>query len=75
MANDTAMLTLSIFGALLTWTISVVSLVIWLTSKFRTLEVLLYREMNKRDERASSFHDRLMILELRVLGVTQSGTP
>ena len=57
---------------MLTWTASVVSLVIWLTSKFRSLEILMYSEMKKRDQRAAMFHDRLMILELKVLGVTQT---
>lgn len=73
MANDTAMLVLAIGGALVTWTASVVSLVIWLTGKFRSIEVMMYTEMNKRDQRAQMLHDRLMILELKVLGVTESG--
>jgi len=71
-ANDTAMLILAITGALFTWTLSVISLVIWLTTKFRALEIMMYSEMNKRDQRAAMLHDRLMILELKVLGVTQT---
>jgi hypothetical protein len=72
MTNESAMLIIAICGALLTWTVSVVSLVVWLTGKFRSLEVMMYSEMNKRDQRAQMLHDRLMVLELRVMGVTES---
>lgn len=61
-----------IIGALITWTGSVISLVIWLTSKFRYLEQTIYREMDKhRREDDKQFDDhgrKIQRLELRAFG-------
>lgn len=68
------MLVLSIIGALITWTASVVSLMMWLTGKFRDLEKALYREMEKhRREDDAQFDEhktKIMRLEIKAFGFT-----
>lgn len=44
---DALNLAATIIGAVFTWTASVVVVVIWLNSKFRALEKLIYREMHE----------------------------
>lgn len=72
--NDTAMLALAIIGAVITWTTSIVLLVLWLTNKFRSLEKALYREMDKHrreDDVQFNGHSRkLQRLEIKVFGFT-----
>lgn len=74
--HETATLVLGIIGALLTWTASVISLIIWLTGKFRSLEKLIYRELQKhQEEDTRQFHDlgtKVQRLELRLFGFTVS---
>lgn len=69
-----AELVVAITGLVLVYTTSVVSLVLWLSAKFRALEVAFQREMDKhRDEDAERFLDhaqRLQVLELERLGYT-----
>lgn len=69
-----AELVIAITGLVIVYTTSVVSLVLWLSSKFRALEVAFYREMDKhREDDAERFTDhaqRLQVLELERLGYT-----
>ena len=71
------MLVLSILGALITWTGSVISLVIWLTGKFRAIEKVIYHEMDKHrreDDRQFGEHaTKIQRLELKTFGFTMSG--
>lgn len=61
-------------GFLFTWTVTVISLVIWLTGKFRDLEKLIYREMNRHredDERQfRSLGTEVQRLKIKVFGFT-----
>lgn len=70
--HDQATLVLSIIGAIITWTASIISLVIWLTGKFRTLEKIIYREMDKHrredDEHFRDHETRVMRLEIKTFG-------
>lgn len=76
MSNDPAALAVAVAGLMIVYTTSVVSLVIWLASKFRSLESLIFREMDKHrredDDRFSEHAQRLQILELEKLGYTIS---
>ncbi len=75
--HDTTTLVLTIIGALLTWTITMVSLASWLSGKFRDLERLVYREMDKhRREDDRQFHRhgvKIQRLELKTFGFTGNG--
>lgn len=66
MDRDGALILIAIIGAVLTWTASIVSLVMWLTGKFRSLEAAIYRETNR-------LGTRVQRLELKVFGFTHSG--
>lgn len=72
--HDTATLTLAIIGALMTWTGSVIALVMWLTGKFRSLERTIYHEMDKHrredDRQFGSQGTRIQRLEIRAFGFT-----
>lgn len=62
------------FGA---YTASIIGLVLWLTSKFRALEVLIYKEMNVlkeeyRDEMVD-IKRRVFRMEIAIFGVTTTG--
>lgn len=71
MADPVSVINLGVIivGALAGWTASVVAAVLWLNSKFRALELMFYREMNK-ERRANMIlfqehNDRLLRLELK----------
>lgn len=70
--HDTASLILAIIGAVITWTASVISLVVWLTGKFRYLEKTIYVEMDKHrnedDEQFEELRSRTMRLEIKAFG-------
>lgn len=70
------MLTVAIIGALITWTGSVVSLVMWLTGRFRTLEKIIYQEMDRHrredDVQFRAHGTKIQRLELKAFGFTQS---
>ncbi len=72
--NDAAMLVLAIIGFMLTWTTSIVCLVVWLTTKFRDLEKVMYREMDKHrieDDRQFRIQGtKIQRLELKAFGFT-----
>lgn len=74
--HDTATLVLAIISIVIVYTTTVVSLFLWLTSKFRSVETLIFKELGKHakydDDRFAAQHDRLMILELSATGVTKS---
>lgn len=71
---DTSMLILAIVGSVLTWTGSIIALVIWLTGKFRELEKLVYREGDKHrredDIRFRLHGTKIQRLELKAFGFT-----
>lgn len=58
----------------ITWTVTVVSLVIWLTGKFSSLEKVIYREMDKHrtedDRQFRAIGTKVQRLELRAFGFT-----
>ena len=74
--NDSAMLIIAIIGFLLTWTASVAALAMWLTGKFRDLEKVFYREMDKhRREDDIQFNNhsvKIMRLEIKTFGFTEN---
>lgn len=70
--NESLTVTLALFGAILTWTTTVVGLVVWLNGKFRYVEKTIYREMDKhRGEDDRQFEDlrtRALRLEIKTFG-------
>lgn len=77
--HDNAMLVLTIIGAVITWTVSVISGAIWLSSKFNELRHLIYREMEMRrrvvDRALFNVETRVQRLEIHAFGVTYHGAP
>jgi hypothetical protein len=75
--TELAQLILAIFSALLVWTVTVVSAMLWLSAKFRQLEQTIYREIEKRrrelDPLISDLYTRTQRLEFKVFGFTHSG--
>ena len=73
---DTTLL-LSIWSAILIWTCSVTGSVIWLTGKFRHVENLIYKELERhREHNDAQFNNlgtRVQRLELHAFGFTGSG--
>lgn len=71
--NDPS-LAMAIIGFMLTWTVSIISLVVWLTGKFRDLEKIIYREMDKHrtedDRQFRAIGTKVQRLELRAFGFT-----
>ena len=65
----------SILLAIGAYTVSIVGLVLWLTTKFRSLEVLIYKEMNSlKEEHRDDIEDirnRLYRVELATWGTTK----
>ena len=76
--SEQAMLLIAIVGAIITWTGSVVSLVVWLTGRFRSIEKVIYHEMDKHrreDDRQFNEHaTKIQRLELKAFGFTMSGS-
>jgi hypothetical protein len=74
--NDVPMLILAIIGSVMTWTGSVIAIVLWLSGRFRHIEITLYRELNKhRTEIDTQIHDlrnRIIHLELKATGVSKA---
>lgn len=72
--HDTATLILAIIGALILWTTSVISLVGWLLGRFRSIEKIIYVEMEKsrraNTERFEELITRVYRLELKAFGFT-----
>lgn len=72
--NEQVMLVLAIGGAVITWTASVISLVVWLTGKFRSLEKVIYREMDKHrredDDQFKIQGTKIQRLEIKAFGFT-----
>lgn len=72
--NDTPMLVLAIFGAIMVWTTSVIGGIIWLNTKFRSIETIVYRELekyrNRYDTHLYANDTRLQRVELRLFGFT-----
>lgn len=72
--TETTTLIIAILGALILWTSSVVSLVLWLTNKFRGLERLFYSKMDEHrrdDDRQFTKHNiRIQRLEIKNFGFT-----
>lgn len=77
--TETVTLIILVLGAIVTWTTSVILLVLWLTGKFRGLEKALYREMDKHrreDDRMFDGHQtRIQRLELKTFGFAVTGDP
>lgn len=75
MQNESATLTIAIVGIVITYTASIVSLVLWLAGKFRSLEKMFYQELSAHreedNERFKEQHDRLYKVELNVFGFTK----
>ena len=72
--HDSMELPFLIFGALATWTGSVIGLVLWLTGRFRSLEAALYRETNslrwESDRKFNANQTKIQRLEIKVFGFT-----
>lgn len=72
--NDSSQLVLAIGGAILVWTTSVITGMIWLTNKFRNLEATIYRESQKNrsqfETQLWNHSTRIQRLELRAFGFT-----
>lgn len=75
--SEVVSLILAIFGAVLVWTTTIVTLTFWLATKFRAVEGTIYREMKKLDDKYAAtmkdHHDRMMVLELKAFGSTVAG--
>lgn len=67
-------LIVAIIGLVITWTGSVIALVVWLTGKFRYLEKAIYREMDKHrredDHQFNAHTTRIQRLEIKAFGFT-----
>lgn len=70
-------LVISAIVGFLTYTASLIGLMLWLTGKFRSVEVLIYKEMSGlKDEHRDAVgdvRDRVYKLEVAVFGVTNTG--
>lgn len=73
---DTATFVLSLLGFAGLWSASIIGGMIWLNTKFRSLEKSIYREDEKhRQKNDEEFEDhklRIQRLELRVFGFTET---
>lgn len=67
---------LTIIGVVFTYTITVVGLVNWLNGKFRSLEKLLYHELEKHrreyDKQLNNIGIRLLRMEIAKTGITHT---
>lgn len=76
MAQESITVSLAIIGALLTWTVTVVAAVSWISSKLNKHEHLVYRENTKTRDMLKKVLDqhsgRIMRLELARFGATVS---
>lgn len=72
--NENATLIVAIIGLIITYTGSVIFLVLWLTGKFRFLEKALYREMDKHrredDVMFARHTGKIQRLEIKLFGFT-----
>ncbi len=74
MQESTASLTLAILSALLIYTGSVISLVLWLSNRFRALERTLYKELDRRrtlsEGKFFQLGTKIQRLEIKAFGFT-----
>ncbi len=74
MPDSSAMLTLAIISALIVYTGSVISLVMWLNNKFRALEKTFYKELDRRrivnDGKFFQLGTKIQRLEIKAFGFT-----
>lgn len=74
MNSETINLVLALFGATVTWTITVVSACFWLAGKFRVMEAQIFIEANKIKGSFMSRHynldRRVQRLEIGQFGMT-----
>lgn len=68
--HDTATLILAIIGSVITWTGSVIALVLWLVGKFRHLEKAIYKESQKHKTSLTNLTTRVQRLEIKLFGFT-----
>lgn len=75
--SEPVTLIIAIFGAIITWTTTVVAMVLWLNGKFQYLEKTIYREMEKHrredDAQFRAIGTRIQRMELKVFGFTHVG--
>lgn len=76
--TDIAQLILAILSAMLVWTVTIISAMLWLSAKFRQVEQTIYQEMDKRrremDPLIRDLYNRTQRLEFKVFGFTHSGS-
>lgn len=69
-----ANLALAVIVALGGWTVSIILATLWLSGRFRSIEVLLYKELNKHreeiDDHIRDLNNRIMMLEIKKNGWT-----
>lgn len=74
--HDTATLIITIIGAIIVYTTSVVAMVSWLNTKFRTLEQTMYKEFDKRreanDRKFGYVLTKIQRLNLKIFGFTEN---
>ena len=63
---------IAFFTAFVLWTASVISTVLWLSTKFRSVERLIYSEAAKIMHRNNQLETRVMRVELKVFGFTHA---
>lgn len=74
---DAATFAFSVFGGLCLWTSTAIALGWWMASRFRRIEVLLFREIGKITEEydavLAKHRGQIQRLELKAFGFTSSG--
>lgn len=70
---ETATFVITVIGAVLVWTTSVIGGVLWLNMKFGKIEKLVFREIHKVDVENQSQNMRIQRLELRTFGFIEVG--
>lgn len=66
----TTELVLAAIGFLFTWTCTVVTMMIWLSGKFRGLEIAIYKEAAKSHSEIDRLKSRVQRLEIKIFGYT-----
>lgn len=74
--NNVTQLVLAIIGAIIIWTTSVITGMLWLTNKFRSLEATIHRESNRNRQMFETqlHHHATRLLRLEIKAFGYSGT-
>lgn len=70
--SENVSLLFAVFGAFILWTTTVAGVVLWLATRFRSLEAAIYKETRRVEDKLDKVETRTQRVELKVFGFTHT---